>query len=229
MKLRFHFEIIPPPIYKNTHQEQDFSVTIDETQLQTVTSGPILAEIKQVVPSQLEMKVIGLNVSLNRARFGRARFGDDLSDYLVPVMLHNEGGTIRITAYDETDKLWSRSLTYQLPEDYFPKPQMSSLWKQIGHMTAICQLKKEEIIQEKFSSIGPIHHYIRFSDDYSIVLDLGIQKVVNSQTFEPMTYYIDRVYSLKTLGIYLGKWPQIGNQPQADSVLVSAAPTQQVE
>ena len=216
MKLKLHFQIFPPKIYANTNQEQDFYAIIDDNQWKKMTEGTVLTEINTALGSQQEMMAISFNVRANQARIN-----NQLSSYLVPVMLHSEGGSIQITAYRQVEKshhtetgltgdcaeewspIWIKLLSYELPENYFPKVQMSSRWKQIDEKTASCQIGIDEMIIEEWSQIGPIHHYIRFSHDYSIALDLGIQVAVNSQTLEPMTYYIDRIYSLKTIGLYL--------------------------
>ena len=80
--------------------------------------------------------------------------------------------------------------------------KMSSKWKQNDDQRAICQLKFDEIIKEEWSYLGPVHHYVRISDDYSLAVDFGIQMALNNQTFEPMTYYINRVYALKNITLY---------------------------
>ena len=226
MKLKLHFQIFPPQIYANTNQEQDFSVIIDDNQWKKMTEGTVLTEINKALGSEQEMMAIAFNVRPNKARIN-----NQVSSYSVPVMLHFEGGSIQINAYREVPSkvgpksrhlcgveptccnhvnekvewtpIWIQLFTYQLPEDYFPKVPMSSRWKQVDDLRASCQMGVDEISLEEWSQIGPIHHYIKFSDDYSIALDLGIQVAVNSQTLEPMTYYIDRIYSLKTVNLYL--------------------------
>ena len=206
--MKLHFEIIPPDIYANANQEQDFFAVVENNQWKQADRNHVINEIEKGTGQPSQMRVIGLNVKPNRVRkvekLGKLE-KTDFPDYSVPVMLHYEGGTLKITAYEGSSIVWKKSLTYQLPGKYFPKTKMSSKWKQVDDQRAICQLKLDEIIAEEWSYIGPIHHYIRFTDDYSIAIDLGIQMAVNSQTFEPMTYYIDRVYSLKNITLYLNQ------------------------
>jgi len=196
--MKLHFEILPPAIYKNAGHEQDFYVLIDETKLININDF-VTQEIHEGSGKQLKIKAMRCDVSLNDASAFKPLI------VKVPVMLHYEGGTIKITATSEKGEvLWQKSMTYELPGQHFPKVRMSSKWKQIDNMNAVCSLKPDEIAQEKWNFVGPIHRYIRFTDDYSLTLNLGIQ-IVLTHSLEPMTYYVDRIYALKTLDIYLSQ------------------------
>lgn len=208
--MKLHFEIIPPEIYANANQEQDFSVKTNSNQWQSINNG-ITKEIEKGKGEKCDIKVVGLNVTPNDSRLElNATFlekgGNPPPIFKVPVMLHYEGGTIKLTAYSDDGKiqLWTKTLTYELPEEYFPKMVVNSNWKRIDNEHVECLLKPEEIAVEKWGFIGQINHYIRFSDDYLVTLDLGIQKVLNEK-LEAMTYYIDRIYALRNVAVYLDK------------------------
>jgi hypothetical protein len=219
--MKLHFEIIPPEIYANANQEQDFSAKITSNQWQSINNS-ITGEIEQGCGEKRDIKVVGLNVSANDSRLGPNAPSSSLEKSLaekgskggpspppvfkVPVMLHYEGGTIKLTAYSDDGKthLWTKTLTYELPEEYFPKMVVNSNWKRIDNEHVECLLKPTEMALEKWGFIGQVNHYIRFSDDYLVTLDLGIQKVLNEK-LEAMTYYIDRIYALRNVGVYLDK------------------------
>ena len=204
--MKFHFEIIPPEIYANTNQDQDFFATIEDNQWGKPPRNYVINEVEKGSQKESNMKVISLNVKPNQVRqvhkLGKLE-KIEFPNYFVPVMFHYEGGTLRITATQGEKIVWKKSITYQLPPQYFPKAKMSSKWKQVDEKHVKCEATFDEIIKEEWSYLGPIHHYIRFTDDYLVAVDLGIQLALNNQTLEPMTYYTDRVHALKNLTLYL--------------------------
>ena len=221
--MRLCFEIIPSGICCNGNQDQNFSTVIEDHQWIEPNRNCVIEKLEKDSGNKFQLKAVALNVKPNKVtkveKLGNLEKCEVL-DYCVPVMLHYEGGILRITAYADEGKspLWQKSVNYQLPAQYFPRAKMSSKWKQTENQMANCQLKFDEIVKEEWSYLGPIHHYIRFTDDYSVVVDFGIQLALNSQTLEPMTYYFDRVHALKNMTIYLdqtllGGIPPLGKSP----------------
>jgi hypothetical protein len=211
MPTEFHFELPASDADKQFHAQhyfsgyngdQDFFSTVNEFQ-----SVPNELPLIQEIPAGKRAKeyvAIGFAVSPQTAR----GVGTKENPYLVPVMLHHDANEIKITAYDDEKKseLFSRSATYNLPAQWFPEAKQSSKWKPIADKPGLYTRPDESLLREKWSfrGTGPAT-YIIFSTDYRVVFQLGIQVVLTDDTNEPLAFYANRKYALKTLALYIDK------------------------
>lgn len=145
------------------------------------------------------------------------------SPYTVPIMLYDEPAMTRITAYHGTDetynkgtarKIWVEEFTYAPSAEDFPPAKMASSWKpdatlfiptaeRLHHITSfICSKTPREIAAEQccMSEKKAFVALKNTGPNYGIIL--GVQRATQSNG-EALTWFMDRVYALTTLVIFL--------------------------
>jgi hypothetical protein len=210
--MRIRIEFIPPEMYKDCNQEQEFTMVIDPTKLQPYSDGRLAAG---AIVSLNDVTVRQVDTNLNYMTPNAK--GLDVLELAkkckIPVALHYEPFDMRLTATNsKNQELWQIEFPTQLPATSFPRPALPSTWSQVStpHPTnsdmvigAICKISPEQMYQEKLEFIGPerfmvanIHH-----ETGTFTVHMTMQYVRNAQTKEPLTILTDRVWALRRIAL----------------------------
>lgn len=217
-----HFELLPPAGLP-AHAAQDFSTgpltpavwhTIDPTNPRAPAAGvPGLGFGR---PRHMTSAKVGLNT---------ARMLEP--ETLVPVMLWYEPVTLKISAYAARDEarenktlIWSLNVPFMLHPDDFPRAPVPSAWRdanasdlpmferELGQRLAgdqralectkpLSEVAKEKPVLDKQSHLVPLD---QATNDVGLVL---LVKRAVQASGEPLTFFIDRVWALSGLVVFL--------------------------
>ena len=212
---KFHITLLEAKEITQNSKEEDLKVdssqdfSISTSTLQTIPgTSSVFEEIPELKKGK-EYLGIGAYVSPNVLRGYPSTPEHPIH---VPILLDYGKQSIQIDLTIKGDnsetKVVSKTVSYELTPDYFPRPPLNSKWKQlksVNETTNLLTVDKEELIKEEtWNKYAPEIHYICFSEDYQIMLDLGIVRVLN-QDLEPLLVYIDRIYALSNIKIYVNK------------------------
>lgn len=164
-------------------------------------------------------------VALNRA----ARLPGP--EFKVPVMLHYQPSYIRLTGMRQSDgkHVWQDSMGYLLPEDVFPRAEPASTWRPAQRPTdvsenatlpqewqddlaspantlVVAEVTPEDMAREPFTIKTDQERLIGFgAANPHFGMAMGVTKVVRDDNGEPLTFYIDRVWALTKLILFLSE------------------------
>lgn len=163
-----------------------------------------------------------MGIGLNAARLGPAH---TLS---VPVMLHYQPSFIRFTGLKRDGTVaWVATLKYGIDPGAFPRAAFPSTFKRINsagipipegsrewakqllrdsaNSMVTCTKPIDEIVQERFTVSRKkerLVSFVRHDDDVGIAM--GVTRVVqDGEKGEPLSFYIDRVWALTSLVLFL--------------------------
>jgi hypothetical protein len=214
---RIRIELVPPAMYHNANQEQDFTLPYTSQSVQHFDgqlSPPILNAAKK---ASTEVRYVSGIVSTNRVRLGyidtsgvvQSRIPDRLQStaeslrtMAVPVVFHYQPATLRITRLGEDGTtVWQKTVSYHLDPSKFPQKEIASTWKRRNISSLACSVTPAEIAQEPYEFHGDTQIVIFASSDAKLAVHMEVQAVCNSKTKEPMTFYMDRVYALRKIAL----------------------------
>lgn len=206
--MEFHVQILSPQElnqafhklgYKDYNGDQDFRVGFES--IDKLTSIPLENPYIQHIPAKKRAKeyvYLGMNVTPNIAR----GISTPENPYRVPVMLHyDDNQTIQVTLYNKMNEIvFDHKINYTLSPQYFQRPtSLNSKWKSVYSLDSQITIvtpsdNNKESLREKWNYVEQSEKsFICFSDDYSIMLIMTIQKVLNEQN-EPLAFYLDREF-----------------------------------
>jgi hypothetical protein len=198
----------PPDQYKNMNQEQDFAL-------------PLGAELQDYPDGGL--KALGAVVSLNKVRYASASTQNDklvldrqprhqknLAALLVPVMLHNDPATIVLSGVTAAgEEAWRLRIPYDIRALRLPIGEVASTWAVMKAAASaadpdqlVCKLKMPQIAAERVrmeDAHAPVTVQLPEFDGVKLILTL--QRAVNAETNEPLTFFVDRWWSLTRIAM----------------------------
>lgn len=157
------------------------------------------------------------SVTLSKARFPGL---PKPLDFRVPVMLHYQPTFLRVTAYRGTELIWREVVRYMLSPTDFPVAKTSSAWKErreernaaamprelteIPGTLVEAAVTPEQIAREPFTVDASKKRSVAFEiTNPHLAIIMEVVKVVRDDTGEPLTFYINRVWALTGLIIFL--------------------------
>jgi hypothetical protein len=163
-----------------------------------------------------------MRVGLNRARLGPN------NAMLVPVMLHYQPTFIRFTGLKEDGTVaWVTTLKYAIEPAAFPRAAFPSTFKRVNsaglpipegsrewakqlladsaNSMVTCTKTIDEIVQERFTVDRKEERLVGFARyDENVGMAIGVTRVVqDGEKGEPLSFYIDRVWALTSLVLFL--------------------------
>jgi len=165
---------------------------------------------------------LAVRVGLNYARIA----GLDTDGFHVPVMLHYQPTYLRITASRGARVLWQETLHYALPPELFPRAKIGRAWSLttpeavVGENGTLPRDLSEglrhpmarmvessvtpaEMAREPFTVDAANGTAVAFDGTAHMGIIMGVTKVVRDDTGEPLTFYLDRVWALTELIVFL--------------------------
>lgn len=199
--MQLDFLVTAPPVYQENgcDADQSFSAIVPKESFQFVDGKDFLVEeINNHLEEEKKYYKVGLNITPQIAKL--APLND--SGYQVPLILHYNGGYIRLKIQDDLEF----SVKYDLPEKYFPRVDPGPKWELVGvDGTNLCTSKlkcpTEELIEE-WEYVGKNMNHVFFSEDYSVAICACI-KIACTKDKHPLAYYVDQIYSLKSMILYI--------------------------
>ena len=199
-----------PEHYQNMNQEQNISFSLGarlhpgpDGNLALgaiVTPNPVRFASGAIVDDKLV-----LDASINKAALQAQR---QLQSYRVPIMLHNDPAVIALTATSaDGAQLWSARFPYSISAINLPAGPVASTWtvskaaasaEQPDQMS--CTMKMPEIAAEPQLAVGGLVT-VEMAKVDGMTLILTLQRVVNGNTKEPLTFFTDRWWSLAKIAL----------------------------
>jgi hypothetical protein len=221
--IKLRVELIPPEIYKDMNQEQEFTMVVDPEKLAQVGDGTFAAGAEVALNSiRVMQKLEGQEKSTTLNDKGK-EIATIASKIKIPVVLHHEQFTFRLTATNRTTQtlLWTMDIPCQLGVKTTPRAQLASTWSHLPPqsgappgtiMTSKCNISAKEMYAEKIEFAGPevpvafTIGYLRGLVAHPVTVHLVLQRVHNAATKEPLTiFYGDRVWALRKFALITTK------------------------
>jgi hypothetical protein len=202
----------PPEHYKNMNKEQNVSLPLGAPLRQAAHIPGLLALGAIVQPNPVRYasgkvtndKVV-LDETLNAAAVAAQQA---LPTYRVPIMLHNDEAAIVLTATSATgERLWSARFPYSIRAVGLAAGKVASTWKVVKAAASAgqgdhihCAMKMPQVAAEPQLEVGKLVT-IELTPVDGMVLALSLQMVVNKNTKEPLTFFVDRWWSLAKIAL----------------------------
>lgn len=206
--LYIRVELLPPPEAEGWNQEQQFTIV-------ALPNAPYRKITRQgKANATREYTVMSAPVQANMAIVTAK-----CKPFRVPVMLHYEGGRLRLTAHTDrefkTPARWSYTLDYDVPLEAKVPRAPNSHWRvkrkglALGTFVSVCLKPLAEIADEQWEFRGD-KMLIEYAPPHPrdlppIVVQLGIRKAVMASEKEDtcMTYYHGRSAALVDIFVHL--------------------------
>jgi hypothetical protein len=214
--LELHVEVVPPAVYANANQEQNFSISAMSTNAWPDASVAIRKSDKSL---SAEVRYVAARVSLQSARLAavdeafKIKAAQELteaqraqlqraSEVKVPLVLHYEPARFRITATRDGVRMWQKDVLYELPEAAYPRDRVAPTWERQSDTTLRACVTYDQMVAEEFEFVGDQRQIAFMSDDMTLGVQIGVQRVHNAATKKPLTFYTDRVYAMRQIAIF---------------------------
>ena len=186
--------IDPPDVYRDTGQDQDFSFPLQRDIWKRNDPGDRRS------PSGLfpYLYTYPTWYTTLKVCYSKARAPIDFN---VPMMLHYEPASFTFESTD-TEHPFRCNIQYSLPEADCPRATMSPVWRHRNGMVFECSKTVEEIANEKYLASNEIQVFLCEESDPDFRMVLGVNKVTLEDGVTPLTFYMDRVWSLHTLFLF---------------------------
>ena len=199
-----------PEHYKNMNKEQNVAFPLG-VQLHPCPDGKLALGAMvgknsvRFASAELNDGKMVMNKSLNAA----AREAQQkLQAYRVPIMLHNDPAVIVLTAVSATGaQLWTARFPYSIAALKLPAGEIASTWSvtkaaasadESDHM--FCAIKMPEVAAEPQLAVGQ-QVTVEMAPVEGMTLILTLQRVVNGNTQEPLSFFVDRWWSLAKIAL----------------------------
>lgn len=127
----------------------------------------------------------------------------------MPLMMHYEPAIVRLTCTEEGTgrEVWRREVEYQLPADEFPQPTaLASTWQRTaGTPVYTANINLDQMCQERIQFTGREKPIMFRSADGSCAVQFVLQECRNGATKEPLSYFMDRVWSLRKFAFFASR------------------------
>jgi len=128
--------------------------------------------------------------------------------YEMPMMMHYQPAIVRLTCTEEGTgrEVWRREVEYQLPSEDFPQPStIASTWERTSELTLQARINLDQMCQEQIQFSGPEKPVMFKSADGSCIVQFVLQECRNGANKEPLSYFVDRVWSLRKFAFFASR------------------------
>jgi hypothetical protein len=217
--IEIRVDLIPPEMYKKANQEQHFFAVIESLATLHHCMDGLFAVARDVREQRVRMVALNRE-DLSQGEFSRldeSEFTEEVKAAMVaarqvtvPVVLHYEPSTIRLTAVGEKadgvkQTLWQQSIPIHVESKLcVPRPSVASTWKRMEENPDLLVPKDDlyaSLWDEPFEYEGPEFRLVE-GEGEPVFVQLKVQCVVNKATREPMSFYVDRVWAVRQIVIF---------------------------
>lgn len=206
-KMHLLVQLMPPPEAAGTNLEQHFGMTVADVLPNPGDRCSVGATVCEVAarcatPQQVLKHIQTRDPSVTGITIARNARDAPPNTMNVPVMMHRQGQVcvLKLTARDaETHGVrWRANISTALPPECADAARAST-WDVAG----LTRRVSYDAMASETTRYEGNEVRVRFQsdDEKDVMIELVLQRAVNAASGEPLTFYGDRVWALRKIGI----------------------------